>query len=91
MHPTPAFRHDDRALSDLLIGEISSGMILAAIPDGPHVARTPLPSTGSRRTRLIRQHKRHAERLRVAAALPAWEAKGLYRITHVMRQSGEAA
>lgn len=46
MHPNPAFRHDDRALLEALIGEIGFGMVFATVPDGPRVAHVPLLSTG---------------------------------------------
>lgn len=46
MHPSPAFRHDDRALFEQLIREIGFGMVFAAMPDGPRVAHVPLVSTG---------------------------------------------
>ena len=45
MHPTPAFRHDDRELLETLIDEIGFGTVFAATPDGPRVAHTPLLST----------------------------------------------
>lgn len=47
MHPNPAFRHDDRALFERLIREISFGMVFAATPDGPRVAHVPLVSDGN--------------------------------------------
>jgi transcriptional regulator len=46
MHPNPAFRTEDRALLEALVGEVGFGMIFAATPDGPRVAHTPLVSTG---------------------------------------------
>lgn len=46
MHPSQAFRHDDRDLHEALIAEIGMGMIFATTPDGPRVAHTPLLSTG---------------------------------------------
>lgn len=46
MHPSPAFRHDDRALLEALIDEIGFGMVFAATTDGPRVAHTPLLYTG---------------------------------------------
>jgi hypothetical protein len=91
MHPTPAFRHDNRALSDLLIGEISSGMILAAIPvDRMWPERRCRPPGADARASFTSTSGTQ-KWLRVAAALAAWEAKGASQITHVMRQSGEAA
>ncbi len=42
MHPTSAFRSEDRALMAALIDEIGFGMIFAATPDGPRVAHVPL-------------------------------------------------
>lgn len=46
MHPNPAYRHDDRALHELLIDQIGFGMVFAQTPDGPRVAHTPILSTG---------------------------------------------
>jgi transcriptional regulator len=47
MHPNPLFRTEDRTLCRSLIDEIGFGMVLAATPDGPRVAHTPLLSTGA--------------------------------------------
>lgn len=46
MHPNPLFRTEDRALMEALIDEIGFGMVFLTTPDGPHVAHTPLLSTG---------------------------------------------
>lgn len=46
MHPNAQFRTDDRALWEALIEEVGFGMVFAATPDGPRVARTPLLWTG---------------------------------------------
>jgi transcriptional regulator len=46
MHPSPAFRLEDRALMESLIDEIGFGMVFAATSDGPRVAHTPLAWTG---------------------------------------------
>jgi len=46
MHPNSAFRNADRALHEMLLAEISFGMVFAQTPDGPRVAHVPLLSTG---------------------------------------------
>lgn len=46
MHPSPQFRHPDRALLETLIEQIGFGMVFATTPDGPRVAHVPLVSTG---------------------------------------------
>ena len=48
MHPTSAFRDDDRAFQKALIERIGFGMIFASTPDGPRVAHTPIVMTGGR-------------------------------------------
>ena len=47
MHPDPVFRHDDYSAHAALIAQIGFGMIVAATPDGPRVAHTPLLSDGA--------------------------------------------
>ena len=46
MHPNPLFRSEDRALFEVLIGEVGFAMVFLTTPDGPRVAHTPLHSTG---------------------------------------------
>ena len=47
MHPNQAFRHEDRALLEMLIEEVGFGMVFAQTPDGPRVAHVPLLYTGA--------------------------------------------
>ncbi len=42
MHPSPAFRHPDRAMLSELVMAAGFGMIFAATPAGPRVAHVPL-------------------------------------------------
>lgn len=51
MHPNPAFRGEDRALLERLIGEVGFGTVFAATPDGPRVVHTPLIQVGADRLR----------------------------------------
>lgn len=46
MHPSPAFRHPDRALLETMLEEIGFGLVFATTPDGPRVAHVPLLWTG---------------------------------------------
>lgn len=42
MHPSPAFRTEDRTLIESLVEEVGFGMVFATTPDGPRVVHTPL-------------------------------------------------
>ncbi|AOL24425.1 transcriptional regulator [Erythrobacter litoralis] len=46
MHPDPAYRSDDRVLSETLIDGACFGMVFAPTPRGPRVAHTPLLRAG---------------------------------------------
>ncbi|MCC6925011.1 FMN-binding negative transcriptional regulator [Novosphingobium sp.] len=46
MHPSPIYRHQDRALLEMLVDEVGFGMLFAQTPDGPRVAHVPFLWTG---------------------------------------------
>ncbi len=46
MHPNPLYRHQDRALLEMLVDEVGFGMLFAQTPDGPRVAHVPFLWTG---------------------------------------------
>ncbi|WP_379920566.1 FMN-binding negative transcriptional regulator [Erythrobacter sp. R86502] len=65
MHPNPLFRSDDLAAEARLVEQIGFGMVIAATPDGPRVAHTPLlmGETGTVQFHLARSNAitRHLE------------------------------
>lgn len=45
MHPSAAYRRDDRALLEEIVDQVGFGMVFASTLDGPRVAHVPIVST----------------------------------------------